>query len=163
VSAVRVIVRAWALVGGLVLLGLVLLTGTSVVLDLLFGRPIPGDFELVEILCAVSAFAFLPWCQLSRGHVNVDLFTTRAPPALQRGLDALGSLLMLGLALLLLWRMSLGGMSYYDPYFPERTPILGIPLWWAFPPAIVSLALWAAASLVTLVEDLRRMSGQGRS
>jgi TRAP-type C4-dicarboxylate transport system permease small subunit len=162
---VAALARWWALAGGAVLLGVVGLTATSVVRDMLWRAPIPGDFELVQVSCAVAVFSFLPYCQLRRGNVAVDLFTLRAPARLRAALDAAGSLLMLLLALLLLWRMSHGAADYHDPYFPEVTPILGIPIWLAFPPILVSLALWAAASLVTLLEDLgalrRRVEAPG--
>ena len=154
---VTTIARIWALLGGLVLVGVVLLTAASVVLDLLFRRPVPGDFELVQILVAEAVFAFLPWCQIRRGNVAVDLFTMRAPAWFQLVMQAIGSLLMLLLALLLLWRMSIGAFDYYDPVFPEITPILGVPVWIAFPPILVSLLLWALASVVTMLEDLRAL------
>ncbi len=153
-GVVAAVARWWALCGGAVILGLVLLTATSVVRDMLWRAPIPGDFELVQVCCAVAVFSFLPYCQLQRGNVVVDLFTLHAPAAFKATMDALGSFLMLLLALLLLWRMSHGALDYHDPYFPEVTPILGIPIWTAFPPILVSLLLWAAASLVTLLEDL---------
>ena len=38
--------------------------------------PVPGDFELVEVGTGFAVFAFLPWCQLKRGHATVDLFTS---------------------------------------------------------------------------------------
>lgn len=28
--------------------------------------PVPGDFELVELTCAVAVFSFLPWSQINR-------------------------------------------------------------------------------------------------
>ncbi len=153
-SLCAMVVRSWALLGGLLLVAIVLLTGTSVVLDLLYAAPIPGDFELVEMGCAVAAFSFLPYCQLQRGHINVDLFTARAPHWFKRSMSALSSALLLLLALLLLWRMSLGAIDYYDPLFPETTAILGVPLWIAFIPTLASLFLWTLASLVCLIEDL---------
>ncbi len=147
--------RLWALLGGFLLLGILGVTAVSVAMDLLYSTPIPGDFELVQLGCAVAVFAFLPWSQVSRGHVAVDIFTRRAGPRLRKATSAAGSALMLLFALLLLWRMSLGLLSYYDPMYPETTPILGIPVWLAFPPMLASCALWAVASAVTLVEDLR--------
>lgn len=147
--------RLWALLGGLLLLGIVGVTAVSVAMDLLRNAPIPGDFELVQLGCAVAVFAFLPWSQVSRGHVTVDIFTRRAGPRLRKATSAAGSALMMLFALLLLWRMGLGLFAYYDPVYPETTAILGIPVWLAFPPMLASCALWAAASAVTLVEDLR--------
>lgn len=147
--------RLWALLGGLVLLGILGVTAASVTLDILYNAPIPGDFELVQLGCAVAVFAFLPWSQIRRGHVAIDIFTQRAGLRFRQTTQAAGSLLMLLFALLLLWRMTLGLMSYYDPVFPETTPILGVPVWLAFPPILASCALWALASLVTLLDDIR--------
>ena len=66
-----------ALAGGAALLAITALTVISVT-----GRgliavglgPVPGDSELVEMAAAFAIFSFLPWCQLQRGHVTVDLF-----------------------------------------------------------------------------------------
>ena len=77
VGAVLETCAKWlALSGGVLLAGLALLTVSSVL-----GRafifiglgPIKGDYELVEMGCAIAVFSFLPWCQLKRGHVTVDI------------------------------------------------------------------------------------------
>lgn len=154
-SFVAAAARLWALLGGLVLLGILGVTAASVTLDIFYNAPIPGDFELVQLGCAIAVFAFLPWSQIWRGHVAIDIFTQRAGPRFRQTTQAAGSLLMLCFALLLLWRMTLGLASYYDPVFPETTPILGVPVWLAFPPILASCCLWALASLVTLIEDIR--------
>ncbi|WP_372015738.1 TRAP transporter small permease [Tistrella mobilis] len=138
--------RLWALAGGVVLVAVMAVTGTSIVLDLAIRRPITGDFELTQLGCAIAVFAFLPFAQLMRAHVSVDLFIQALRPGVQRGLDRVVDVLMAGFALLLLWRMSLGFLGYYATDYPEVTPILQIPVWWAFPPILVSLALWAAVA-----------------
>ena len=38
--------------------------------------------------------------------------------------------------------------------YREVTPVLGIPLWTAFPPMLVSLALLFAAASITAVDSL---------
>lgn len=48
-----------------------------------------GEFELVELACAVSVSLFLPLCQLRRGHVMVDVFTASLPRTANRRLDVL--------------------------------------------------------------------------
>ena len=149
---IAALARIWALFGGGVLLAVMVMTVASVVLRATTGRPILGDFELVEMGTAIAAFAFLPYCQQTRGNVLVDFFTQGAPERLKSGLAALASLLLLLLALLLLWRMSLGGLDFHR--FREETTNLGIPRWWAFPPILISLALLALTALATLVEDI---------
>ena len=57
----RGVVEAWALFGGVVLLAIALMTAWSATSGWLFGRPLPGDVELVEMLTAVSVFMFLPF------------------------------------------------------------------------------------------------------
>lgn len=144
--------RAWAVLGGLVLLAVMLMSVTSVAMRYTLGSPILGDFELVEIGTAIAAFAFLPYCQLARGNVAVDIFTTRAPARLQVALDAAGSAALLLIALLLFWRMIYGGIDFHT--YHEVTTNLGVPRWWAFPMILISLALLALASLQTLIQDL---------
>ena len=41
--------------------------------------PVPGDFELVELTCAVAVFSFLPWSQINRGQVTVDVLVDTFP------------------------------------------------------------------------------------
>jgi len=71
--------RAWAVLGGVMLLAVMLMTVLSVVMRAVLGFPILGDYELVEIGTAIAAFAFLPYCHQAGGNVVVDVFTNRAP------------------------------------------------------------------------------------
>ena len=34
--------------------------------------PVPGDYEMVQDGTGFAIFAFLPWCQLNRGHATVE-------------------------------------------------------------------------------------------
>src|SRR5918995_4732454 len=90
-----------ALLGGLVLFALTLLTVISVLGRAAFSAPIPGDFELVELGMAVAIFAFLPYCQIVRGNGIVDLFTNQASPRTKALLDGVGNLLFTAIAALL--------------------------------------------------------------
>jgi TRAP-type C4-dicarboxylate transport system permease small subunit len=149
--------RAWAVLGGIVLLGVMLMTVASVLMRAIFGLPITGDFELVEMGTAMSAFAFLPYCHQVGGNVVVDVFTARAPERIKSGLAALSSLVLLAIALVLVWRMAEGGRDFYR--YHEVTTNLGIPRWWAFPPILISLALLALVSLVTGARELAATLG----
>ena len=52
-----------AICGGLVLVAIVLINFISIAGRTIFGKPLTGDFELVEMGCAVAIFSFLPLCQ----------------------------------------------------------------------------------------------------
>lgn len=143
------IITLWAILGGVVLV-LVVIANVAGVLASLAGGSFPGAFELTELGVAVAAFSFLPYCQINDENVTADIFTTGLPQRAVAGLTALASLVALGFGALLLWRMSLGMIDQRT--YGYITAILQIPVWWAFVPILVSLALLCVAALISLVE-----------
>lgn len=150
----RRLTEAWALLGGVLLLAIALMTSYSAGAGWLFGKPLPGDVELVEMLTAISVFMFLPYCQISGANVTADLFTAGASPRTVARLELLGAVVALAFSVLLLWRMYDGLLSYRQ--YVETTTILKIPIWWAYLPALLSLVLLAAAAVDTVRGALRR-------
>ncbi len=152
--------RWLAYAGGAVLVGLALMTVASIIGRALLPwglGPIKGDFELVEAGCAIAIFAFLPWCQLKRGHVTVDIFIQSLPQRAQAFLGLVGDLLLAVAAYVILWRLWLGfgekfpygsealrdllGMGY-KPFFVETTYELEMPIWIPYAAALVGAAMF---------------------
>jgi len=131
-----------AAAGGIVLLAITVLTVISVAGRSLFNTPVPGDFELVELGCAIAIFAFLPYCQIRKGNVIVDFFTAGASPATTNLLSAIGDLLFMLIAGLITWRMVFGALDFFE--YTEQTMVLRVPLWWAF------VAILPASALLTV-------------
>jgi TRAP-type C4-dicarboxylate transport system permease small subunit len=154
-SLARRLIEWWALAGGAVLLGVAVMTTWSAVSGWLLGKPMPGDFELTEILVAVAVFAFLPYCQQSGANVTADLFTAGAGPRAVAGFRLFGALLSLAVAVLLAWRTWAGLLDYRQ--YVETTAILKIPIWWAYVPAFASLLLLIVACLIVLAGCWREM------
>jgi TRAP-type C4-dicarboxylate transport system permease small subunit len=142
----------FALFGGLALVLIMLLSVASIIGRGLFLAPIQGDFELVQIGCAVAVFAFMPWCQLRGGHIVVDFFTTKSSPALRGRLDAISSTLLGLLAALIAWRLVFGALDLYD--YDETTMVLRIPSWLGYVPATLSAALLSVVSFYTAWRSL---------
>ena len=151
----RAIIRLWALLGGLVVVVLMLITAASAGSNLVFDKPIQGDYELVKHFIAVAVFCFLPYCQLTGANVTVDIFTEGMSERAKSAMLAFSSLFAIAFALLLLRQMYLGFLGYLE--FPETTATLHVPLWTAFPPALVSLALLLIAAVITMVEGIHGM------
>lgn len=149
------VIEAWALLGGIVLLGVALMTTWSAFTGWVFGKPLPGDFELTEVLVAIAVFSMLPYCQQTDANVTADIFTAGAGPRAVAGFRLFSALLALGVALVLLWRTWAGMLDYRQ--FIETTAILKIPIWWAYVPAIVSLALLCLACLIVLRDCWRSL------
>ena len=147
--AAEKLIHGWALLGGLVLCAVVLVNVLSVLGVIVLGVPFPGDFELTQMGVAVAAFTFLPFCQLTDANVTADIFTARASHRWLAVFRFVASLVALLFALILIWRMYLGMVD--QRAYDYTTAILSVPIWWAFVPILVSLALLALASLVTLL------------
>jgi len=148
-------VEGWALLGGVLLLAIALMNTWSVVSLALLGSPVPGDFEMVQMGVAIAAFSFLPYCQLNGANVTADIFTARASPRWVALFSLLAALVAMIFSAILIWRMSDGFVSYME--YEEVTTILNIPLWTAFPPILISLALLIVASVISFVEAVRGM------
>lgn len=150
--------RALALLGGLVLLAMALVTVVSVLGRYLFGAPIPGDVELVALLTAVAVSLFLPYCQLRHGNVIVDVFTINASSAVRGWLDAAGSLMLVAIAATLSWRLGVGGLDLARS--GDESMMLRLPTWWGFVIVVPCFALTAASGMVTLCQHLAGSSNR---
>jgi len=154
----RRIISAWAFFGGLLLLAVVLVNVVSVVGGVIW-KPFPGDFETTEVGVAVAAFAFLPYCQMTRANVTADIFTSWLSARAVAALTLVASLVAIGFSLLLLWRMWVGMLD--QKAYGYTTAILQFPHWVAFIPILVSLALLCLAAIVTLLEDMQAVRKPG--
>jgi TRAP-type C4-dicarboxylate transport system permease small subunit len=142
-----------ALFGGLILVGVALMSVVSVIGRALFGSPLTGDFELVQMGSAIAVAAFLPYCQLRRGHVIVDFFTHSAGPGLRRVLDCIGALLMCLCIALIAWRTFSGTVAMKEN--GETSMLLGLPIWYAYAALVPSLILLAITALYTAFNQPR--------
>ena len=87
------IVTYLAICGGIVLVVIVLINFVSIAGRTMFGKPLTGDFELVEMGCAIAMFSFLPLCQFKNGNVIVDFFTINLSNKIKNSLNGLGAFL----------------------------------------------------------------------
>jgi len=133
--------RLCALLAGLLIAFMVVLTCGSILGRETIGRTITGDFELVGLATGAAVGLFMPLCQLHRGNIVVDFFTARAPKRVNRALDRLGALLLAACCALLAWRAALGGLSSWNSH--SSTMLLGVPEWYAYAPMVPGFALTA--------------------
>lgn len=141
-----------AMMGGCLSLALAAMVVASITLRSRWvgGSGVPGDFELAQMLTAVSVFCFLPLCQAKRGHVIVDAVSQSWPLAWRERVDALWEIVA-GLAMgLLAWQLQQGaiGMAQSD----TRTMVLGLP---------IAPAVWACTGLCAFLAALTLWRGVG--
>ncbi|WP_341648404.1 TRAP transporter small permease [Thauera humireducens] len=125
----------------------------SVVGRATIGEPVPGDYELVQMLSAMGIAMCLPYCQLKKGHVFVDFFTLWALAGLKRLLDSIAALLMAFCAFVLAWRIWEGMLEMRE--YGETSMVISLPVWWGYVPVVPAFVLLGIAALYHLVQELR--------
>lgn len=148
------VAEAVAIFGGLCLVAASVLTGISIAGSLTF-KPLPGEIEVVEILCGLAVFAFLPYCQLKKGHVGVDLLIGAMGHKAINWTQLIGDVIITVLFALIAWRHWIGTLDKFRN--GEITPILFIPVWWGFAAAMALLLINVAVSAYTVFADIRDM------
>lgn len=167
-----------AILGGIMLSALILLTVYSILtrlLDRLFhwmidvniaagiGRwmidagvgPMLGTFELLEAGIAFVIFAFLPICQITGGHATVDIFTSAMSEGTNRILRGLTEALFAAVLVLIAVQLFGGLMIKYNS--GQTTLELQFPVWYSYAIAMSGAGLAAAVSVYLAVVRLVEM------
>jgi TRAP-type C4-dicarboxylate transport system permease small subunit len=144
--------RFFAVGAGIILILMALMSLGSIVGRSFFGMPIVGDYELVQIMSAMAVSMALPFCQMIRGHVIVDFFTTALPARANKSLDIVASLVLAIASFLLTWRIGVGLAEMLGN--GDASMLLNIPTWWGYVPMVPSFFLLGCTALYTAWVDL---------
>lgn len=87
------------------LLAMAVITGIDVVGRYVFNAPLPGGYEIVQYLMAVSVFAALPLAARAEGHLTIGLFTDRLTGRARRWHRIAMLVISAGTLAFLAWRM----------------------------------------------------------
>ena len=150
--------RYFAIFGGFILLFAALISIFSIFGRVVFSSPILGDFELVEISCAVAIGSFLPLCHLKNGNVIVDFITAKLSKNKINLLDSISSLIFAVVALFFSSRMILGAKDMY--IYQEETMLLAFPIWLPFLPVIASFFLLTICCFYTFIIKINLIIGK---
>lgn len=146
--------RKLALLGGLIFVGLVIMSLISVVGRKLFSFVVPGDVEVLQMLAAVASSTFFAYCHLIQGDIKVDFFTHNMAPVKLAFLDSLGSLMVGLFGTIIAWRTGVGAASLKE--VGESSAILSWPVWIPQALMVPSFALMAIAGFYMCGHKLRQ-------
>lgn len=142
-KTLQTLARFCAILAGLLLIFITLMTCASVIGRDTIGKAIVGDFELTGAASGAAIALFMPWCQAQRGNIIVDFFTARASEAGRALMDRAGTLLLALVMALLAWRCTLGGLSAWDS--KSGSMMLGFPEWIVYacmvPPLMLTMLI----------------------
>lgn len=139
--------RLSAVIAGVLMTAITLMTCASLIGRNTTGATIVGDFELTGVATGAAIALFMPFCQIRRGNIIVDFFTAKLSGTTNAGLDRLGAFLLAVVFALLAWRTSIGGLNSYSTH--SETQILGFPEW-------ISYAAMVPAFILTSVIGLHQ-------
>lgn len=142
---IEALAKLCAIAAGLLLTVITLMTCVSLLGRNTIGATIVGDFELSAAAAGAAVALFLPWCQLRRGNIIVDFFTTRASARTNERLDRLGALLYALVLALMTWRTFLGGLNAWRTQ--SGTMMIGLPEWIVYAAMVPALALCVVVGL----------------
>ena len=147
--ALEILAKAAAVLAGVLLTTITLMTVVSVVGRNTTGWTLVGDFELAGSAAGAAIALFLPWCQWERGHIIVDFFTTRASDATRERLDRFGALVLAAVLALMTWRSAIGGLKAWESQ--TGSMMLGFPEWIVYAGIVPGLGLAAVIALAQAV------------
>jgi len=145
--------RMMAIGGGVIFIGLVIMSVISIVGRKTVGFVVPGDVEVLQMLAACAAASFFPYCHLRHGDIKVDFFTHKLPQKTLWRMDAVGSLLVGLFGALIAWRSWAGAMTVKES--GETSMILAWPVWIPQAFMVPGFALLGMAGVYMFVHQLR--------
>jgi TRAP-type C4-dicarboxylate transport system permease small subunit len=150
---VHPLVRIINSVAAAILVAMMFLTAMDVLLRYLFNRPVSGAMELTEYMMVILVSLGLAYCGFVKGHVSVEVLTSRFSPKIQAILNCITYFLSFGFFSLITWQ----SIKYIRLMFKSNliSAVLHIPVF----PFVAVLSLGSLVfSLVLLVDFLGYLS-----
>ena len=117
------------------------------------GSPLYGSQDLITMTMVIVVFGAMALCDRNGGHIAVDIFERRYPPALNHAMDivsaAIGAVIFTGLA----WAVADVVLLNQRFGISSKTNLLGLPIDW-FRWALVAFALLTALGLALRTLEL---------
>lgn len=148
---------AIAAVAALVLLAMMVLTFVDVFGRYVLNRPVPGGFEVTQILLVLLIFAGLPLVTRREEHVQVTILSDMIPKAARRLHAAFINLVIATLLVVVGWR--LWHVADRALSFGDTTSYLRLPM---APIAYVAAGLACLAALLAVINALGHLVGLAR-
>ncbi|NKB21339.1 MAG: TRAP transporter small permease subunit [Alphaproteobacteria bacterium] len=153
-SIVRKSVRHLAILAGVTLLFLMLLTVYAVVMRYIFNAPILWALDVGRMGLVVLVFFGLGYCGLTGGHIAVDFISVLAPPKLVRVSDVIIRSGCFVLIALMAWQGFKQGLDAIE--MGEGTNELEIPLFPFFGVVALGSAIYCIVLLLQVSRAARR-------
>jgi len=153
-KALHPIARAINGAGTVVLGVMVLLTVADVLLRLFLDRPIRGAFEIVEFLMVMVVFSAMAYTGLLRGHIVIQILSSRLPERPRAILDSIADLISIGFCCLLIWQGI--AQAQMTRLHNDISGVLSIPVSPFYYVLVLGMALMGLVFLANLLDSVGR-------
>ena len=143
-----VIERAMMLIAGAIVMLMMLLITVDVICRKL-SLSFPGVYETIQILMVAVVFLGIAYVQKVKGHIFIEIATTKLPVKWQRILDGLGYLIGIFICGVITWQSMLSAWESIQ-IFEYAAGIVEVPLW----PSKIIVAVGFLLMTLRLVLDL---------
>lgn len=127
VSALRGVVSALGVVAGMAVVAMIVVTCVDVV-GRRFGHPLPGTYDIVEILGAITIAGGLPYTTACKGHVAIEFFFQRLSRRGKILVDTVWRTITVSMFAFLTWRFAQYGLEIKAS--GQGTSTMGWPIFW---------------------------------
>ncbi|MFC1846344.1 TRAP transporter small permease [Chloroflexota bacterium] len=156
---VNIVSRSLGILGMVVLVAMMLLTGVDVFLRYVFNSPILGSAEITELMMAALAFVTIVWCTAGKAHIKVDLLSSRIPETGKAISDIVFYLLYLVLVSFMAWRSFLEALAVRPTSTSSGagSSLLAIPHYPFYMLIAFACLLMALMLLIYMAQDIAKV------
>lgn len=153
------VVRLLTLMSSLALGVLLMATFAGVIMRYVFGAPILGSNEIIQLASVVLVMLAMPGAARDEIHIRVDVFDEKIGRVGRFVGDVLTRCISIFLLVMLAWRSwdKLADAAE----FGDATNMLQIPLWPFYGLLLVGAALYAVVLFLQLIDIIRSGAGRG--
>lgn len=138
------------------------LVTAGVIARYVFNNPIKGDLEIQELMMVLIVFLALPYCQLEKGNVYVEVLVRRFEGRLKDIFQSFVYLIGLIIIGLIVWQTGVRAIKGFAAFHDHVTLSLWIPITPFVVIATIGLALMGIEWLIELIHSIRQAFGRGQ-
>jgi TRAP-type C4-dicarboxylate transport system permease small subunit len=114
--------------------------------------PIPGTYELTELMLAIAVLTAIGHTQMLSGHISIDLVITKFPPRVRTVVDCTTNFLSLVIFVLLTWQtIKYAHLLYISN---DVSAILRLPMYPFLIVTAIGCFMFCLAMLSTFIQSL---------
>lgn len=159
-KALKIVTTFPAILAGIVLMGMMLLTTADVFLRYFFNQPIVGCIEISIFMMICVGFPGQAWCAMERRHIMVDLLVKNLSPRSKSLIDILNCLIVAGLSVLIALE------SFHQSLVVQRlssvSELLRMPQYPFYLVIVASYILLFLAAVMLLFQTISKVAGRKR-